>query len=274
MEKSSFKKDQISKVYVEGIDKPLEEGRDKDYVVVDRDGTILSRLFRASGESGVSIRLTEKYLNSLDKGQTYVLRIVMNDAYTKPETNPTGVFSAKFEIAAETKPTPDPTPGKPSGSGSNTENGGGSTSETKTYSILNEAGSYNINQGGTYTIRIDAEHQKFRSVKVDGNTVAGSHYTTWSGSTYVRFTQEFMSELALGERKIEVVFSDGTAVTSVKIVSHRLTPTEIVTVQNQVNAAPKTGDASKVVLWLTMSAVCCGAFLFLNNKKMKREENS
>lgn len=287
----AFRKHEIEYVYVEGINKPLT--LNVDYVIVENGSGLAKAFSRAAADAGVTIKLTESYLATLEKGKNYTLCVVMTKEYA--EENETSVFSANFAVAAA---EPSDTPQNPStdndsngangsngnggnqggsnaGNGTNTGTGAGSSggsgsSSAKAYTVLNEAGSYNLNQGGTYSLRIDAEHSKFQSVSVDGSKLAESSYEHWSGSTWIRFTENYMKTLSLGDHKIEVKFTDGTVVTKVKVVSYDV-PTELIIGQNVTSDSVSTGDTSDTMLWSGLIAAC-GVTLFGIRLK-KREED-
>ena len=68
--------------------------------------------------------------------------------------------------------------------------------------------------GSTAAFRIDYNYAAFRSVAVDGVTLAPADYTTWEGSTWVKLTAAYTKSLAPGTHTLSVYFDGATAATT------------------------------------------------------------
>ena len=64
---------------------------------------------------------------------------------------------------------------------------------------------------GSLTFVSDAEFNKFELVKIDNHEIDGANYTASSGSTKIVLKQEYLSQLTIGQHKIEIVSHDGSA---------------------------------------------------------------
>lgn len=89
----------------------------------------------------------------------------------------------------------------------------------KEYKVMEGADStFRIGEDESLTIRIDAELGRFTGVEMDSREVDSTSYTTWSGSTYVKFAKEFLNALTPGGHTVKILFSDGYAITTINIV--------------------------------------------------------
>ena len=115
---------------------------------------------------------------------------------------------------------------------------------------------FTLDESEELTIRVDAEFGKFLGVEMDGWKVDPANYTSWSGSTYVKFTKDFMNTQVVGNHTVRILFSDGYATTTVTIarneqqseetVTPAPTPSEEITVPagNTDKTTPETGGDS------------------------------
>lgn len=128
-----------------------------------------------------------------------------------------------------------------------------------------------MNEGGNYTIRVDAEYSRFIRVKVDGTKVPSNSYVAWSGSTYVKFKESFMRSLNLGQHKIQIEFTDGVAETTIEIVSHNVVQSTVVATSGTVS----TGDESNMTLWfvLLLAAFVGAGVVVVKRKKTSKEDH-
>ena len=83
----------------------------------------------------------------------------------------------------------------------------------RVYEVISGAGqSHIVGVDGEAEFEINAEYELFEDggeVYVDGKLVSENNYDSWSNSTVIRFTADYMNSLAKGEHKLEVRFSDG-----------------------------------------------------------------
>ena len=68
--------------------------------------------------------------------------------------------------------------------------------------------------GSAAAFRIDYNYAAFRSVAVDGVTIAPADYTTWEGSTWVKLTPAYVKTLGIGTHTLSVYFDGATATTT------------------------------------------------------------
>ena len=71
--------------------------------------------------------------------------------------------------------------------------------------------------GSAAAFRIDYNYAAFRSVAVDGVTLAPADYTTWEGSTWVKLTPAYVKTLGIGTHTLSVYFDGATATTTFTI---------------------------------------------------------
>lgn len=155
------------------------------------------------------------------------------------------------------------------------------------YKVIEGADStFTLGEDESLTIRVDAELGKFLGGEMDGWTVDPANYTSWSGSTYVKFTKDYLNTLAVGTHTVKILFSDGYATTTVTIARNEQqnggavtptpapTPSEKITVPagNTDKAAPKTGDNSIPIMVCVAVMVVCGAALVIFGVTRRRED--
>ena len=76
---------------------------------------------------------------------------------------------------------------------------------------------YNLKKGNDLTLRIDADFDKFLDVYVDDKKVDKKNYTAKSGSTIITLKKSYVETLSTGSHEIKVDFTDGEAITTLKI---------------------------------------------------------
>ncbi|MDR0334816.1 MAG: hypothetical protein LBH69_02890 [Methanomassiliicoccaceae archaeon] len=81
------------------------------------------------------------------------------------------------------------------------------------------AGEWKKGAGTGYTITVSADISKFTGVKMNGITVDPSNYSAVSGSTVITFKEAYMSALSAGDHTIDILFTDATASTTLKITA-------------------------------------------------------
>ena len=91
------------------------------------------------------------------------------------------------------------------------------------------------------TLRADGEYPKFVSIEVDGKVVDSKYYTAWSGSTYVKFTKEFMDSLSVGHHTIRFNFTDGYAMTNLTVAKEGTTQSTPANTDASITS-PQTGE--------------------------------
>ena len=172
------------------------------------------------------------------------------------------------------------------------------------YEILDGANtSWEQNSDGSLSIRGSGAISKFMGVKVDGNLVDVKNYTVKEGSTIVTLKADYLNTLSVGNHTFEIIWTDGTASTRFTVSKSdsgsdepkdndgnngkndntNNTPATAPedknnngtsgsqTDDNQQITAPKTGDNSHTVLWISLLGVSLAGLLSMIYVRKKKE---
>ena len=172
------------------------------------------------------------------------------------------------------------------------------------YEILDGANtSWEQNSDGSLSIRGSGAISKFVGVKVDGNLVDVRNYTVKEGSTIVTLKADYLNTLSVGNHTFEIIWTDGTASTRFTVSKSdsgsaepkdndgnngkndntNNTPATALedknsngtsgsqTDDNQQITAPKTGDNSHTVLWISLLGVSLAGLLSMIYVRKKKE---
>ena len=172
------------------------------------------------------------------------------------------------------------------------------------YEILDGANtSWEQNSDGSLSIRGSGAISKFVGVKVDGNLVDVKNYTVKEGSTIVTLKADYLNTLSVGNHTFEIIWTDGTASTRFTVSKSdsgsdepkdndgnngkndntNNTPATVPedknnngtsgsqTDDNQQITAPKTGDNSHTVLWISLLGVSLAGILSMIYVRKKKE---
>ena len=175
------------------------------------------------------------------------------------------------------------------------------------YKIISGADSeWKQNTDRNITIGGNGEFSKFESVKVDGSIIDAKNYTAKEGSTIIILKADYLKTLSVGTHSFEIVWADGSAVTSFK-VSKNTSDNEgskdnngnknnsndnpnsnlaAVPDDKKTNGsdsgnnaddsiqitAPQTGDNSHPMLWVTLLAASLAGLLALLSVRRKKDE--
>lgn len=155
---------------------------------------------------------------------------------------------------------------------------------------------FTLDESEELTIRVDAEFSKFLDVEMDGWKVDPANYTSWSGSTYVKFAKDFMNTQVVGTHSVRILFSDGYAVTTVTIarneqqseetVTPAPTPSEEITVPagntgNTDKTTPEPGgdnvpkaqgNTALIVGCIVLMVVCGAALVIFGVTRRKKDQ--
>lgn len=122
------------------------------------------------------------------------------------------------------------------------------------YSVI-EGQNTQISTGETnLTFRADGEFEKYLGIQVDNSTVPSKYVKSWSGSTYVELSAEYLASLPDGEHELIIVFEDGVAVT--KFATEKKIP-----------ELPQTGDMSNVTLYVMLAAFSTICLMIMAKKR-------
>lgn len=172
------------------------------------------------------------------------------------------------------------------------------------YEILDGANtSWEQNSDGSLSIRGSGAISKFVGVKVDGNLVDVKNYTVKEGSTIVTLKADYLNTISVGNHTFEIIWTDGTASTRFTVSKSNSgsaepkdndgnngkndntnnTPATVPedknnngtsgsqTDDNQQITAPKTGDNSHTVLWISLLGVSLAGLLSMIYVRKKKE---
>ena len=146
------------------------------------------------------------------------------------------------------------------------------------YEILDGANtSWEQNSDGSLSIRGSGEFSKFVGVKIDGNLVDVKNYTVKKGSTIVTLKADYLNTLSVGNYTFEIIWTDGTAATRFTVIKSDSGSDETKdndgnqTDDNQQITAPKTGDNSHTVLWISLLGVSLAGLLSMMYVRKKKE---
>ena len=175
------------------------------------------------------------------------------------------------------------------------------------YKIISGADSeWKQNTDRTITIGGNGEFSKFESVKVDGSIIDAKNYTAKEGSTIIILKADYLKTLSVGTHSFEIVWADGSAVTSFKVSKNTSdnegskdnngnkdnsndnpnsnpaavpddkktngSNSENNTDDSQQITAPQTGDNSHLMLWVTLLAASLAGLLALLSVRMKKDD--
>ena len=145
------------------------------------------------------------------------------------------------------------------------------------YEILDGANtSWEQNSDGSLSIRGSGEFSKFVGVKIDGNLVDVKNYTVKKGSTIVTLKADYLNTLSVGNHTFEIIWTDGTAATRFTVIKSDSGSDEPKdndgnqTDDNQQITAPKTGDNSHTVLWISLLGVSLAGLLSMMYVRKKK----
>ena len=146
------------------------------------------------------------------------------------------------------------------------------------YEILDGANtSWEQNSDGSLSISGSGEFSKFVGVKIDGNLVDVKNYTVKKGSTIVTLKADYLNTLSVGNHTFEIIWTDGTAATRFTVIKSDSGSDEPKdndgnqTDDNQQITAPKTGDNSHTVLWISLLGVSLAGLLSMMYVRKKKE---
>ena len=146
------------------------------------------------------------------------------------------------------------------------------------YEILDGANtSWEQNSDGSLSIRGSGEFSKFVGVKIDGNLVDVKNYTVKKGSTIVTLKADYLNTISVGNHTFEIIWTDGTAATRFTVIKSDSGSDETKdndgnqTDDNQQITAPKTGDNSHTVLWISLLGVSLAGLLSMMYVRKKKE---
>jgi hypothetical protein len=175
------------------------------------------------------------------------------------------------------------------------------------YKIISGADSeWKQNTDETITIIGNGEISKFESVKVDRGIIDAKNYTAKEGSTIIILKADYLKTLSVGTHSFEIVWVDGSAVTSFKVSKNtsdnegskdnngnknnsndnpNSNPVDVPDDKKTNGSdsgnnaddslqitAPQTGDNSHTMLWVTLLAASLASLPALLSVRRKKDD--
>ena len=254
-----------------------------------------------------SLKTVEKTVTgntlSVKKGDTPTY--TYPSSYTDTATNKTYDFdngpTPKFEAA-----TKDATyvytyklrtsGGGSSGGGSSSGSSGGNTGGTSSssvpyatteaqtnmmYKIIQGAGQSVAKDAGSVTITCNGPVEKLLYILFDGNVLNSTNYTIKSGSTILTLKPEFVSTLTEGDHVVQFQYTDGYAMTGLKIapagtkttttVTYKVAADGSISAGHTKDTTPKTADGfdSRYLLCIAIFLLGAGAIMMSKQRKLE-----
>ena len=134
---------------------------------------------------------------------------------------------------------------------------------------------------GAIQIVCNGPVEKFSYLLIDGSKVAASNYTIQSGSTIITLTKDYVSTLAIGDHAVQFQYTDGYAMTGLKVTDATAKTTTTVTYKVAADGSisnghikdttPKTADGfdSRYLLCLAIFLLGAGALMMGNQRKLE-----
>ena len=111
---------------------------------------------------------------------------------------------------------------------------------------------------GTLTGKVDAPYSKFERLLINGQEVDSSNYTVTEGSTVITLKEAYLKTLANGTHTVTAEFTDGCAVTTLKVAVAAATSTgtgttaTTATTTATTTTTTATGDNFNIWLWIAL----------------------
>jgi hypothetical protein len=107
--------------------------------------------------------------------------------------------------------------------------------------LSGNGGSVECGSEETLVFKVNGAHEKFKELKVDGEIVSDSDYTTKSGSTIITLKASFLKTLEAGEHDMLVIYSDGEVAGTFTLKEEETTAPSTGG-EDEETTAPSTGD--------------------------------
>ena len=261
----------------------VREGRNQTFTITPDKGYAVSDV-KIDGES---IGAVKSYTFE-NVSRTHTIEVIFMKANSTPQATPQETPQETPQATPQETPQETPQPVQPV---TPRRTASPASAGSKEYKVMEGAdGTFSIGEDESLTIRVDAELSRFTGVEIDGREVDPASYTTWSGSTYVKLTKEFLSALALGGHTVKILFSDGYAITTISIVKSEqqdsgaatpaptTAPSEEITIPagNTDTTASQTAESTTSAMpyaALAVIIVICGAALVIVCVVRRKEDS-
>ena len=149
------------------------------------------------------------------------------------------------------------------------------------YQIIEGAGQVVGQSDGAVRIVCNGPVEKLAYIMMDGNIVPRENYTIASGSTIMTLNKDYVANMALGDHAVQFQYTDGYAMTGLRIVSGATKTTTTVTYKvssdgsisagHVKDTTPKTADGfdTRYLLCLAIFLLGAGAILMSKEKRLE-----
>ena len=149
------------------------------------------------------------------------------------------------------------------------------------YQIIEGAGQVVGQNAGTVRIVCNGPVEKLAYIMMDGNIIPRENYTIASGSTIMTLSKDYIANMALGDHAVQFQYTDGYAITGLRVVSGATKTTTTVTYKvssdGTISAGhvkddtPKTADGfdTRYLLCLAIFLLGAGAIMMSKEKRLE-----
>ena len=149
------------------------------------------------------------------------------------------------------------------------------------YKIIEGAGQVVGQNDGTVRIVCNGPVEKLAYIMMDGNIIPRENYTIASGSTIMTLSKDYIANMALGDHAVQFQYTDGYAITGLRVVSGATKTTTTVTYKvssdGTISAGhvkddtPKTADGfdTRYLLCLAIFLLGAGAIMMSKEKRLE-----
>ncbi|MGN0359457.1 MAG: DUF6273 domain-containing protein, partial [Hominisplanchenecus sp.] len=244
------------------------------YTVTVTDGTLSGGSTTGDYAQGETVRITA---DAAPGGQQFKEWTVESGNITLADsTSATTTFTMPAEavsVKANYEAIPATAPGitiQPGGGTANPNTPGSPATPNTAYQIIDGANSsWTLGSREGLTIRGNGDFDKFTGVKVDGRLLDQSNYTAKEGSTIITLKAAYLNALAAGDHTVEILWTDGSAGTTVTINASTSKDSVLSGSANKKDDVPDTGDRTSMV-WLFIPAGLSGTGLILAARKGRK----
>ena len=255
-----------------------------------------------SGTVTYSVTITEKASDgSFSETLNYsklvagtVISPTARSGYTCSDTYTVTTSSSQSHTFTYTKNSSSGGSSSGSSSGGSSSSGGGSSKATATPANVSEAAkttaSYVVIEGagqvvgqkdGAVRIVCNGPVEKLVYILMDGNIVPSGNYSIASGSTILTLSADYISNLAIGDHAVQFQYTDGYAITGLRInagatrttttVTYKVASDGTISAGHTKDATPKTADGfdTRYLLCLAIFLLGAGAIQLSKQKNLE-----
>ena len=209
--------------------------------------------------------------------------------FTPATADATYVYTYKLRTSGGGSGGGSSSSGSSGSSSGNTGSSGGSgtpyaTTEAQTnmmYKITQGAGQSVAKDAGSVTITCNGPVEKLLYILFDGKVLSTANYTIKSGSTILTLKSDFVSTLSEGDHVVQFQYTDGYAMTGLKIapagtkttttVTYKVAADGSISAGHTKDTTPKTADGfdSRYLLCIAIFLLGAGAIMMSKQRKLE-----